>query len=334
MKMATLERGPGVRVRPGMKTVAALSLFGAVASMAVPGVVSAKSAVRSAQWCARHPRAAKNIPACQAIPGGGGGSGGDPATITVQVDPNPLVETEQGLVVAVIQVESSPSFAGDPVNIESTQLQDACGGAIFFLSLQNGTPTAPTIGIDNIAAVLDADGNATVVVDTEGCAPGSNTIEADLEVAPYVTALATFTVAPPVVTAAGVTGYPATSGAIAGEVATGDTASSGDSDVYAVFAVEADPVYAGQPVEIGSAQLESRCAGGWFWGGADGSLTGTGPNLNPPLQSTLDNDGNALFLFMGSACAPGSSEVIADVLAGTGPTSTAAFAIDAPAPTS
>jgi hypothetical protein len=130
-----------------------------------------------------------------------------------------------------------------------------------------------------------------------------------------------------------VTGYPATSATVAGEVATGNTASSGDSDVYAVFSVDADPVYAEEPVEIGSAQLESRCTGGWFWGGADGSLTGTGANANPPLQSTLDDDGTAVFLFMGTSCAPGSSQVIADVLAGTEPTYTTTFAVDAPTPT-
>jgi hypothetical protein len=317
-----------------MKTLAALSLVGGLSSMAASGVVSAKSASGSPRWCAHHPRAAQNVPACQSTPGGSGASGGDPPAITVQVDPNPLVETGPGLVVAVIQVESSPSFAGDAVDIESTQLEEACGGSVFFLSLQNGgTPTVPTIGIDSIPAILDADGNTTVVVDTEGCAPGPSVIGADLEVAPYVSALATLTVGPPVVTAAGVTGYPATSGTIAGEVATGDTAPSGDSDVYGVFLVETDPVYAEQPVEIGSAQLESRCTGGWFWGSATASLTGTGPNVNAPLQSTLDDDGNAVFLFMGSSCAAGSSQVIADVLAGTDQTSTTTFTVEAPTPT-
>ena len=35
-----------------------------------------------------------------------------------------------------------------------------------------------------------------------------------------------------------------------GEVETSDTAASGNSDVYAVFTVSANPVYSGQQVEI------------------------------------------------------------------------------------
>ena len=43
--------------------------------------------------------------------------------------------------------------------------------------------------------------------------------------------------------------------------------------------------------------------------------------------STLDDDGNASFVFKGSSCASGSSTVIADVLAGTHPTYTTKFKI-------
>jgi hypothetical protein len=254
--------------------------------------------------------------------------------MTLQIDPQPMVETREGLVVTVLQVEASPSLAGNTVVIGSSQLQAACGGTIFLLSLQQGgTPTAPTVGIDTISAILDADGNASVVLDTDECAPGADVVEADLASAPYLTALSTMTVDPPTPTPAGVTGSPATSGATVGEVVTGDTAASGDADVYAVFTVEADPVYAEQAVEIGSAQLENRCDGGWFWGGAEGSITGTGVNTGAPLQSVLDDDGNALFLFMGSSCAAGPSQVIADVLAGTDPTSTTTFLVDAARPT-
>jgi hypothetical protein len=315
-----------------MKRCVAVVLIGGLSSLAVPGVVSAKSAVGSPPWCAHHKKAATKVPACTSTTGGGVGGGGGPAPVTVQVDPNPLVETDQGLVVAVVQVEASPSLAGDPVNIASSQLQAACGGAIFFLSLQNGgTTTVPSISIDNVGAILDADGNATVVVDTRGCAPGPSVIEADLEVAPFATALA---VGPPAVTSVGVTGYPTTSGAVTtGVVETGNTAASGDSDLYAVFYVETDPVYAEQPVEISSAQLEGRCIGGWLWGGAGGPLPGSGVNTGPPLQSTVDDDGNAAFVFMGSSCAAGSSQVVADVLAGTHPTYSATFTINAPTPT-
>jgi hypothetical protein len=57
---------------------------------------------------------------------------------------------------------------------------------------------------------------------------------------------------PPVVTLPGVLGYPTASGtATGGEVETGDTGPAADqSDVYAVFNVETDPVYAEAEVEL------------------------------------------------------------------------------------
>jgi len=226
----------------------------------------------------------------------GGGSGTPPA-ITVQVDPNPLVETGPSLVAAVIQVETSPSFAGDPVEIDSSQLTNSCGGIIGFLS-----DTAA--GLNSVTVILDDDGNASVVVDGTDCAPGPSLIEADLVEAPYYTATTTLTVEPPNVTAPGVGGFPTTSGIVTtGEVETGDTPASGDSDVYAVFYVETDPVYAELPVEISSTQLQDRCGGGYTW---TNFLGGTN-------TSTLDNDGNAVFVFLGSSCGAGSSVVEADV---------------------
>ena len=232
-------------------------------------------------------------------------------------------------------MHSSASFAGDAVLVDSSQLQAACGGAIFFIDLQNTATTAnPTVGIDNIETVVDHDGNATVVVDASGCAPGPSVISADLVVAPFFTALTTLAVGPPAVSVPGVTGYPTSSGTIvSGEVETGDTAASGDSDVYAVFDVETDPVYTEQTVEISSAQLEGRCLGGWFWGGALAPINGVGVNIGGPEQSVLDDDGNALFLFMGISCAAGESNVIGDVMAGTHPTYGTTFTVDPPAPT-
>ena len=68
----------------------------------------------------------------------GGGTGGPPPFITVTVDPNPLVETGQSEVHAVVQVETSPSFAGDMVNIDSSQLEASCRGVSYF-SLRHET---------------------------------------------------------------------------------------------------------------------------------------------------------------------------------------------------
>jgi hypothetical protein len=130
-----------------------------------------------------------------------------------------------------------------------------------------------------------------------------------------------------------------------GDTTAGVNGPSGNSDVYAVFYVETDPVYAEQTVEISSAQLEGRCGQGWSWQPGNGvaGLGYTGPISSPPdplgpntgiLPATsLDDDGNAVFVFEGESCAAGDSQVIADVLAGSHPTYTFDYTIDPPAPT-
>ena len=262
--------------------------------------------------------------------------------ITVTVDPNPLVETGQSEVHGVIQVETSPSFAGDMVNIDSSQLQASCAsGTLMFTSFAGGSNVP-----NRISVTLDDDGNATVIVDGTDCAPGTSVIEADLEAAPFYTALTTLVALPPAVTPEGVTGFPQISG-VSQEVETGSTTPFGDSDVYAVFYVETNPVYAEQQVEIDSEQLDGRCIGEWAW--VAGNRTGVGVNtvipdtfrLDQPggvntgakVNTHLDDDGNAVFEFAGVSCAAGTSEVIADVLAGDHPTYVTEFTVDPPAPT-
>jgi len=278
----------------------------------------------------------------------GGSTGGSSPQITVTADPNPLVETGQSEVHTIIQVETLPSFAGDAVTISSQQLVASCAkNSVFFDSVATaaGTTAVPTGGdvttMDTVTVLLDDDGNATVGLSGTNCAPGSSVIEADLDVAPYLTALTTLVANPPVVTAAGLTGYPND------EVETGDTTGlSGDSDVYAVFYVEDNPVYAEQPVEISSSQLEARCGLGWIWIAGNGGTTvptptaapgttvlQTGVNTGTAASTTLDDDGNAVFIFKGASCAAGDSQVIADVMAGTHDTFTFDYTIDPPAPT-
>jgi hypothetical protein len=351
----------------------ALSLVASLSFLGMSGVASAaKNPVGSAKWCANHPVLARTTAGCPSDKGSGTGSGsgtgtgGSPAPITVQIDPDPLVETGGATppcddccdqecpevakltaghnrhvrnqpviqtngsdVFAVIQVETSPSFAGDKVDISSSQLQASCDGTIFFDSIPVGG------SFDNTQVTLDDDGNIAVVVEGTDCAPGASVVEADLMVAPYYTALGTLTTLPPVVTPSGVSGYPTTSGTVTtGEVETGDTNASGESDVYTIFYVESSPLYAEQPVEIGSAQLEARCGEGWEWlSGTGNGFTGIGVNTNPPIQGTLDDDGNAVFVFMGASCAAGSSQVIADVEAGDHPTYTMTYNINPPQPT-
>jgi uncharacterized repeat protein (TIGR01451 family) len=225
---------------------------------------------------------------------------------------------------AVIQVETSPSYADDTVHIESSQLQASCGGTIVFETLQGGDTVNPRWSTNSITVVLDNDGNVTVIVDGANCAPGTDLVEADLTVAPFLTATTILTVLPPQVTPAGLTATPNN------EVETGDTSVSGDSDVYTIFYVETSPVYAEQPVEITSPQLQGRCLRGWRWEPGSGGTAINQTSGATKAVGILDDDGNAVFAFKGISCAAGSSAVIADVLAGTHPTYVTNYTIVAP----
>jgi hypothetical protein len=310
----------------------ALTVVVSMPVLGMTGVASAKA----------HVKGCHKTHSCKAGggSGSGGGTGGPPVQITVKVSPNPLVETGQSEVHAVIEVETLPSFAGDDVNIDSSQLAASCSGGVTYETLQNGgggitVPPQPADTINpRIDAVLDDDGNVTVTVDGQDCAPGTSVVEADLEVAPFLTALTTLVALPPAVTPEGVTGYPQIAG-VAQEVETGDTSMSGDSDIYAVFYVETSPVYAEQTVELNSTQLESRCIGGWTWDWGNAGLhkRPVGVGITGPVTTVIDDDGNAVFIFEGASCAAGTSQVIADVMAGTHPTYVTNFTVDPPAPT-
>jgi hypothetical protein len=246
--------------------------------------------------------------------------------MVVSATPNPVVETGD-VIMTVVQVETSPSFAGDMVNVSSSQLANSCL-LIYFVAYRGNFG-------ENVDLTLDNEGNATVEIVGEDCAPGPSLIEADLDVAPYYTAVTTLQVQPPQVSAPGVTGYPNP------EVETGDengvgNNDIGNSDVFAVFEIETDPVYAGQTVDIGSAQLEASCLGGWVWISPDptgNSVSGTGVNTMPPAMALLDDDGNAVFGFYGRSCAAGPSVVVADVEGGSHPTYVTTYTVTAPTPT-
>jgi uncharacterized repeat protein (TIGR01451 family) len=240
-----------------------------------------------------------------------------PCGVLVTVSPNPLLETGQSEVHAVIQVEACPSYAGDTVNIDSSQLAAVCTGTLSFGSLQPGA----IVTKNGIEVILDDDGNVTVDVSGTDCAPGTSVIEADLTEAPFLTSLTKLTALPPNISPSGVVGFPAD------EVETGNTTTSGNSDVYAVFYIETDPVYAEQTVEINSAQLLDRCLGGITWSSNQGTSMGA------TATATLDDDGNAVITFTGASCAAGPSTVIADVLAGAHTTYTTTYTILAPEPT-
>jgi hypothetical protein len=337
----TTETGE-MNVRHGAGKMIALIVMISLPVMASSGIASAaKNTAGSAKWCAHHHKLAKTTPSCASAGGAGTGTGSGSAgsaPITIQIDPNPAIETGTSDVAIVVQVEASASFAGDAVDLSSSQFDSSCTDSVGVihpgsLTKSGGPGRAPL----HVQMVLDDDGNATVAIFGTDCAPGSSVFEASLEVAPFLTALGTLIVDPPVVTPPGVYGFPTTSGTVTtGEVETGDTATSGDSDVYAVFQVETDPVYAEQQVEISAEQLTSRCLVQSEWvtfSEGTTSIVGTTTPTSDPVSMILDDDGNAVFFFLGRSCAAGSSEVIADVMAGSHPTYTTSFTVDPPAVT-
>jgi hypothetical protein len=101
---------------------------------------------------------------------------------------------------------------------------------------------------------------------------------------------------------------------------------TGESDVYVVFSVAVDPSDAEQTVEINSAGLADRCRQGSSWITDQGSFNGS------TATATIDDDGNATFMFFGASCAAGSASVTADVEAGSDQTDTTTIVIDPPEP--
>jgi hypothetical protein len=322
-----------VNVRRSVRFVA-MAVVVSLPLLGMSGVASAKTA-KAAKGCHK-------THSCKSGTGVGGGSGAPaPPVMVVTADPNPLVETGMSSVNTVVQVETSPSFANDLVEISSSQLIASCEN-VYFQTVQPApgaytyfnsfyTQDAP------IEVTLDNDGNVTLVINGTYCAPGPDLIDASLVAAPYYTATTTLLAEPPNVTAPGVTGFPNP------EVETGEDMTSVNdccgeceeeceqetidgSDVYAVFYVETNPVYAELPVQISDTQLEDSCGGGfeWYTGDYNDAIT-----TSPP-EETLDNDGNAVFVFFGTSCAPTTSEVVADVDAGTYPTYTTSFTVLAP----
>jgi len=312
-----------MNVRRSFVRFTALTVVVAMPLMGMAGVASA-AAKGSPKWCAAHSKAAKKTASCNTTPGGGsggGGTGGTPPPVTeiqVTVSPNPVIETGVSEIHAVVQVEAQPAFANDPVFIYSQQLVNSCEHVEFSQNsgdeLSNGLGESATVNLDN-------DGNATVELDAYECAPGPSLVEADLVNAPYYTATTVLSALPPNVTAPGLTAFPNP------EVETGDGTLTG-SNVYAVFYFEDNPVYAETPVTISSTQLQDRCLENEGWtagnGGSGNRTSGT---------TTLDNDGNAVFIFEGISCAPGASVVVGDLVGGTHDTFTTNFVITAPTPT-
>jgi len=307
----------------------ALTLVGSMTLVGVAGVASA-SKVKAGPNCTKHPHRAK----CKT--GGGGGTGGTggptPPNIIVTVAPDPVQEVGTSEIDAVIQVEALPIFANQTVDISSQQLFLDCLSLTWRSSADDTVSDLIGTGAGVTGVLLDNDGNATVEIQGEDCAPGPNLVEADLGKAPYTTAMATLTATPPTQTT-----YPTITGAPNPEVETGDGApGNSESQVYANFLIEENPVYAEQVVDVTSAQLTNRCQPGkTLWSSSPGFGPGGGGVLigTTGVTAVLDNDGNADVTFEGISCASGPSLVDAELVGGTHDTFTTTFNISAPAVT-
>jgi hypothetical protein len=290
-----------------LAVVATLPVFGLSA-------VAAAAKTKAGPNCVKHPHKAK----CASGGGGAtGGTGGTPPNIIVSVSPDPVQETGTSEISAIVQVEALPIFAGQTVDISSQQLFLDCS-SLLWASFEVGLVP----GVPSVSVALDNDGNATVWVLGENCAPGPNLIEADLNAAPYTTATATLTALPPAPTP-----EPTITGAPNPEVETGDGGPSiVESQVYVSFLIEEDPVYAEQTVDVESTQLFNRCLDP-FW------QVGSTIGIAPTVPVVLDNDGNAVVSFFGASCASGDSVVTADLTVGTHDTFSTTFTIKPPAVT-
>jgi len=300
--------------RPRLIRLVALAVVATLPVFGLSAMASAAKA-KAGPSCAKHPHRAK----CATGGGGGtGGTGGTPPNIIVSVSPDPVQESGTSEVSAMVQVEALPVFAGQTVNVSSQQLASDCASLTWS---HIGLPRIAGPGISGV--VLDNDGNATVWVLGEDCAPGPNLIEADLNAAPYTTATATLTALPPAPTPG-----PSITATPNPEVETGDGGPSDpESQIYATFLIEEDPVYAEQTVDVEATQLFNRCGVAAIW------YVGNTPILSPTVSVVLDNDGNAVVNFFGTSCAAGESTVTADLTVGTHDTFSTIFTISPPAVT-
>jgi hypothetical protein len=200
----------------------------------------------------------------------------------------------------VIQVEMNPMYNGETVDISSPDLQASCT-SVSFETLQGGSPSSPTVSANSIPVVVDADGNVTVVVNGVECLPGLDAIDAEIPGATPITATTNLVVDPPQMTfPSQVAGYPQN------EVESGNTLASGDSDVYAVFSVEAPPGAAEKTATISSPQLLKQCGQGSRWE----SNAAESPFIDSrTATATIDDNGNATFVFKGASCAAGAWKV-------------------------
>ena len=224
----------------------------------------------------------------------------------------------------IVSVECEPVYAEHYVTISANELYSACDKSLYW---SEAAPFELSKSEPSFTVRLDNDGNTGAVLwGGPSCAASQSLVAAHLDEAPYTTVTTSFTVLPPRPTTPGVTaepGPPTYEGAVEGEE---------NSSAAAIIQVEANPVFAEEPVNVNAAQLASRChKGELLWVGPEGKVIGSGPELE---GLALDNDGNAFVVALGGeSCAAGESMIEASLEYAPYTTWTTEFNILPPVPT-
>jgi hypothetical protein len=150
--------------------------------LGVAGTVSAQKAPGSPQWCRHHPKSHR--PACQKS-----GSGSSPSSLIISASPNPMVETGDSDVYAIISVATDPVYAEQTVELVSS-VAGRCATGTWFTNQGSFTGSTAT-------AAIDDDGNANFSFLGASCAPGTVQVTAIVEAGTEPSATATFTIDPP-----------------------------------------------------------------------------------------------------------------------------------------
>ncbi len=219
----------------------------------------------------------------------------------------------------VVEVECDPTDAGRSVTVSAQELFDRCKGNLLWSTTETFVEGA--LG-NSFKGVLDDDGNATFVMWGSECAAGESLIAADVEAAPDVTVLTSFTVLPPAPTEPGVEALPSH------EVEQGEV-----SSFATIIQVEFPPEFAEDRVSISARQLYARCRvePHLIWAGPFEAL----PHFfSATYTVTLDDDGNAFVVLFGlQSCAPGTALIEASLEEAPYTTVTTEFTVEPPQPT-
>ena len=104
------------------------------------------------------------------------------------------LETGSGSVYAVFYVGTSPVFAQDAIDIESSQLQSDCAGG-WRLEPGDGGPAVwgPDSESTEAQTTVDSDGNAAFVFEGRSCSPGTFSVSSELATPPHTTYQTSYT---------------------------------------------------------------------------------------------------------------------------------------------